>query len=389
MKVAVLGGAGAMAQVIVRDLVESRGVDSVGVADINIESAERFVAALGTDKATASKVNVAESEGLKQLIKQYDVIVNSTWYELNLSVMIAAIEAGVHYLDLGGLYHMTLKQLELNSKAEDAGVTCILGIGSSPGTMNVMAGYGGSKMTKIERVRLRSGSAVVSKPSEIFQSPYSIRTVLDEFTLPPVILRNGKIQEVPPLSGKEKFNLPDPINEIEGYYTLHSELATLPKNLGKGIQSMDFIVAYPAEFTRTVTLLVKMGLASRNLIKLKGVEVRPYDVLSNVIDHLPRADVDLDIDVQRVEIQGEIDGRSTTLRYDSITAPYQTWKIGGGTVDTGVPPSIASQWLASGRIKKRGVVAPESCIDPLPYFKELGLRGIMVYESSEETRPLF
>ncbi|MBI2648221.1 MAG: hypothetical protein HYW93_01010, partial [Thaumarchaeota archaeon] len=65
------------------------------------------------------------------------------------------------------------------------------------------------------------------------------------------------------------------------------------------------------------------------------------------------------------------------------------WKIGGGTVDTGVPPSIAAQWLAKGRITSRGVVPPESCIDPLPYFDELSRRGIRVYEYSEETRPLF
>lgn len=378
-----------MAQVIIRDLVETSDADTIGVADVNLDAASRAASALGTTRSVAVKADVTDTPRLKQLISEYDVVINSTWYQFNLLVMEAAIRAGVHYLDLGGLYHMTLKQLELHARARDAGITCLLGMGSSPGTLNVMAGYGGSKMTKINTVKLRSGSAVVSEPSEVFQSPYSIRTVLDEFTMSPVILRDGKIQEVPALSGKERFALPHPIGEMEGYYTLHSELATLPTTLGKGVKDMDFIVAYPPEFTRTVTLLASMGLASRSPIKVKGLDVKPYDVLAAVVDSIPKNEAELDVDVQRAELYGEIDGRSTTLRYEAITAPNERWKIGGGTVDTGVPPSIASQWLAKGKIKTRGVVPPEACIDPVPYFDELSKRGIRVYEYSEETRPLF
>jgi saccharopine dehydrogenase (NAD+, L-lysine-forming) len=378
-----------MAQVIARDLVETSEAETIGVADVNYDAASRAVSALATSRAVAVKADVTDTAALKQLVGQYDVVINSTWYQFNLLVMEAAIQAGVHYLDLGGLYHMTLKQLELDSRAKDAGITCILGMGSSPGTMNVLAGYGASKMTKISKVNLRSGSAIVSKPSEVFQSPYSIRTVLDEFTMNPMVLRSGQIQELPALSGKERFVLPPPINEIEGYYTLHSELATLPKTLGKGVSDMDFIVAYPAEFTKTVTMLVNMGLASRSRLPVKGSQVKPYDVLATVVESIPKTEADLDVDVQRVELYGEIDGRSTVLKYDAMTTPNERWGIGGGTVDTGVPPSIAAQWLSKGMIKIRGVNPPESCVDALPYFRELGKRGIKVYESLEETRPLF
>jgi len=117
--------------------------------------------------------------------------------------------------------------------------------------------------------------------------------------------------------------------------------------------------------------------------------VKPFDVLKAVVDFLPKTEPELDLDVQRVELYGEIDGRPAALKYDAVTAPNDKWKIGGGTVDTGVPPSIAAQWLANGIIKTRGVVPPESCVDPLPYFSELSRRGIRVYERSDETRPLF
>ena len=381
MKVLVLGGAGAMGQVIVRDLLQWADIDRVSIGDVDLSRAQRFAKQLATAQVKPVKVDARDRGALDGLLNRHDVVVNSTWYELNLEIMAASIRAGTPYCDLGGLYHVTLRQLTLDHAARDAGVACIVGIGSTPGTMNVMAAHAAAAVDRIEKVRLRSGSAVVgSRHSDSFQSPYSIRTVLDEFTLPAVVLKNGAIQEMPALSGKERFVLPAPVNEVEGYYTLHSELATLPENLGKGVKDMDFIVAYPPDFTRTVTLLVKMGLASKEKLTAGGAQVRPYDVLAAAIESTKGEEQELDIDVQRVEIYGRRRGKPVLLRIDSISKPKSAWRVGGGTVGTGTPPSIAAQWLANGRIAARGVVPPELCIEPLPFFKELRRRGIRTYE---------
>jgi saccharopine dehydrogenase-like NADP-dependent oxidoreductase len=45
-----------------------------------------------------------------------------------------------------------------------------------------------------------------------------------------------------------------------------------------------------------------------------------------------------------------------------------------------VPPSITANWLATGKIKERGTLPPEACIEPEPFFKELGKRKILVDE---------
>ncbi len=380
-----------MAQVTIRDLLESPGVKGVGVADLRAEQAQAATQSLSDDRAVPLAADARDTSGLTRIMRDWDVVINSTWYELNLLVMQAAIAAGIHYLDLGGLYHMTRKQLELDRSAKDANVTCVLGMGSTPGTMNVMGTYVASNMDKIETMKLRSGSAVVQPGAENFQAPYAIRTILDEFTFPPIVLRDGKIQEVPALSGKESFTLPDPVGEVEGYYTIHSELATMPFSLDKGIKNMDFIVAYPPEFTKTIALFVQLGLANKNSLKVRGQEIVPYDVLASVINALPKpAEVELDVDVQRVDAHGEADGRKVTIRVDAVSVPNERWNIGGGTVGTGTPPSIIAQWLASGKIKERGVLPPESCVDPLPFFAELGARdrGISVVERYEETHTL-
>ena len=392
MKVLILGGYGAMAQSTVPDLLASPGVERVGIAGRNAAKAKAFAAAARDDRATAVPVDARDSAALIRELRRWDCVINSTWYDLNVPTMEAAIEAGIHYCDLGGLYHQTLRQLKLDARAKDAGVTCVLGIGSTPGTMNVMAIHGASKLDKVHKVRLRSSGAVVAggEPGK-FVPPYAIRTIFDEFSLDAPILRDGKIRFVPALSGLERSEFMSPVGVVEGYYTIHSELATMPETIGKGVQEMDFIVAFPPAFRETVATLVRLGLASREEIVVEGTKVRPYDVTSTAIDALPKPkEPELDVDIQRCVLVGEKDGDSVTLRYEAVTWPHKKWKVGGGVVDTGVPPSIAAQWMANGSVKRKGVIPPEIAFDPLPYFKELSARGrgIQIIEYAEDTRAL-
>jgi len=162
-----------MAQVIVRDLVESPGVENVAICGRSLKKAKTFSDELKDSKAVPVQVDVTKKDMLKKAIHGFDVVINSSWYEYNLDIMKAAIETGVSYVDLGGLYHMTLRQLELNHEAQTAGVTCVLGAGSTPGTMNVMAAYGAEKLDLINRVRLRSGYAVLSDKTKTLQMPSS------------------------------------------------------------------------------------------------------------------------------------------------------------------------------------------------------------------------
>ncbi len=391
MKILVLGAAGAMARVIVRDLLDSEGVDRIGLADLNFDRVKAEATRLADDRLEPLKADAKDAVGLIGLMSGWDVVINSTWYELNLAVMGSAINVGIHYLDLGGLYHMTLKQLALDSKAKDADVTCVLGMGSSPGVTNLMAAYGARRLSTIDEVKIRVGGTTIRPSSGVFTPPYSFRTILDEACMPAVILRAGKIMEVPGLSVKEEFALPEPFGKAEGYYTLHSELATLPENIGRGVREMNFIVAFSPEFSRSLVLLVKLGFASKEELSVRGSKVVPYDLLTSLVDALPRTGEEaVDFGVRRVEFFGEDKGRKAHLVYDCVSGPHERWKIGGRPLGTGVPASLGAQWLARGSIKERGVLPPELCIEPQPFFHELSERGrgIMTYEDDGTNRRL-
>ncbi len=93
-------------------------------------------------RAQARAVDARDQNAFRQALEGVDVLVNSASYRINLEAMRACLDAGAHYLDLGGLYWMTLRQLELDEQFRAAGLLAILGIGSSPGKTNLMAQRG-------------------------------------------------------------------------------------------------------------------------------------------------------------------------------------------------------------------------------------------------------
>ncbi|HXV97990.1 MAG TPA: saccharopine dehydrogenase NADP-binding domain-containing protein, partial [Anaerolineae bacterium] len=139
MKIILLGGAGIIGKVIARDLALNNDVAEIIIADLNEAGAQATVAgaAPGDSRFKAAAVDVTDQAALVKLLAGADCVINSVQYYFNLDVMRACLEAGCHYLDLGGLFHTTRKQLELNEDFQSKGLTAILGLGSCPGIANI------------------------------------------------------------------------------------------------------------------------------------------------------------------------------------------------------------------------------------------------------------
>src|SRR2546423_4540981 len=140
------GGYGAMAQSTVPDLLASPGVDRVGIAGRSDAKAKAFAAAQRDGRAVPVVVDARDSPSLVREMKRWDCVINSSWYDLNVPIMEAAIEAGVHYCDLGGVFHQKIRQMKPDPRAKDARGTCVLRIGSTPRAMEAEGGHSASKI---------------------------------------------------------------------------------------------------------------------------------------------------------------------------------------------------------------------------------------------------
>lgn len=374
MNITVIGGCGAMGKAIVRDLDENPKIDKIVIGDIDREKSASFIKEVMSKKIVFKKVDINNQEQLFRACRGANVIVNAAWYEFNLKVMEAALKVKAHYLDLGGLYHISKKQLKLNTAFKKANLTAIIGMGASPGITNVLAGYGASKLDSVQEIHIRTGA----KGGGGFA--YSAKTILDEVTMNPIVFENAKIKELPPLSGKEHYTLPLPVGNVEGFYSIHSELATLPFTI-KGVQTVTFRVGFSPSLLQKINVLNELGLLDSRQIAIKGIKISPKEFLYNFLSTFispPSLD---EVKALQVEVKGEKDGKTKSLVYETVVESSKKWNLRATAVWTGVPAAITAQFLGEGQIPIKGVIPPEIGINAGAFFNELEKRNIIIKES--------
>jgi saccharopine dehydrogenase-like NADP-dependent oxidoreductase len=273
-------------------------------------------------------VDARDPASLMRALQGTDVVVNAADYRLNLDVMWGALEVGAHYVDLGGLFHVTRAQLKLYDEFDAAGLTAVLGLGSAPGKTNLLASAAarrlGSNPVSMEIWAATRDPAAADHP---FPAPYSVQTLRDELKMQPMVLRDGGLEEVEPLSGAATREFPEPVGSAEGIFTLHSELATLPVSLAT-LREASF------------RLCLSPGLLDKLLALEEGELPEPYTQSAESVA------------VHEVELRSEhagVVGRTVTR--------------GGSARSTSEPAARGAVELAEGRLSKPGVHPPEIAVD--------------------------
>jgi len=381
MKVLVLAGAGSMGSVTVRDLIRSPDVSEVVIGDIDLKKARNYADNIGSEKLSAEHVDIMDHASLVKLMKRVDVVADATFWSLRDRVDNAAIEAQVDVADLGGGYYLTLKQLALNELAKEAGITIVAGIGVGPGLSNVLSKFGADKLDRVEEIYIRYGVSALSpirRPGLNF-----VWRLYDNFMLlntKPLIFRDGKLIELEPRAGKEIFKFPQPLGDMEVNYSIHSEFATIPRTI-KGLKNMDVKIGFPSEIESALEALIDLGLDSTQLLEVEGIMIEPRKLISSCLVTLSKAtEMWKDAFALVVEVIGEKEGEKVQYILETVTEPMGKWGVSATGYITGIPLSIATQMLGRGDITLKGVHAPEECIDPQAFVKELSTRDIEVYE---------
>jgi lysine 6-dehydrogenase len=362
LRAAVLGAGGTIAPAIVRDLAESEEISELLLLDIDGARAssvarEQAGAAAGPSGrpgavARPLEVDARDPEALGEALADSDLLVNSASYRVNLEAMRACLAAGCNYLDLGGLYWMTDRQLELHEEFRERGLLALLGMGSSPGKTNVMAeqavrelGEGPSRVDVVAAGRDLD-------PPRGFSVPYALRTLIDEVTMAPIAVRDGQPQEIEPLTPGGSVSLPEPIGAVDTIHTLHSELRTFPESFG----------CTEASF--------RLSLAPKLLERLRELAAGPDEEIERAArEALPPSGHTVSVHMVEAEAGGRV------VRVTAVTNPMKRWGLGGGIVSTAAPAAAAARLLARGRLQARGAMPPERCVHPDDLFPELMKRG--------------
>lgn len=381
MKVVVLG-AGLMGKEVARDLIKNSKVERVFLGDIDVKIAQNFVDTLNTDKIEVVELHAERDDSLLEVISKGNVVVNALFYSFNERVARAAIAAGVHSVDLGGhIGGVTEKILDLDDEAKAKGVTIIPDLGVAPGMVNILAGYGASKLDEVESIKLFVGGIPTEpKPPLHYTRVFSLDGVFDHYTEPSKMIQKGKLQEVPSLSGVEPIYFKD-FGVLEAFYT-SGGISTLYKTF-PNVQTLEYKTIRYKGHAEKFKLLADLGfLDASNKVEVEDQEVSVRPVVREALKKKLELGTKPDAVLLRVIVAGEKAQQQVTYEFEMVVCKDMTINETAMARATANTISVVAQMIGENKITERGVFAPESIVPGDIYIKEMAKRGVVIKETS-------
>ena len=373
MRTLVLGGAGGMAQGVARDLIKQGQVTDVILGDIDPDPDRLTEKLRASEKVSLVKMDVNDHSGMVTAIKEADVVINCAgpFYKTAVAVAGAAVEAGVNYIDICDDYEATeiLFSSDIDEAAKKAGITVLTGMGSDPGTNNVLVKWYADRLDCVDEIYLYWVVSIAELAGAAWD--HSLHMTLVKI---PQYL-DGKLEYVEGGTGEEPEQFLEPLGTCHVRYVGHPQPLTIPRYI-KGVKN---VVIKGALIPLWVDELIKeqkeTGFLSKEPVEVKGEKIIPYDVTLKLWDTIPK---NRDNGPQSSGLKVIVKGQR---KENQVT--YTADMVGRMAPGTGLPASIAALMMVAGDVKVKGVVAPEGCIDPAKFLAAFLQRGARIHQTEK------
>ena len=379
MRLIVLG-AGLQGSACAFDLVQQPGVEHVTVLDTRFDRMGAFLKPLVGGKLDTLKLDVRDGDATRRALSGHDAVMCALPYYFNLPLAQAALDAGVHFCDLGGNTEIVFQQRDLDRLATDRGVAIVPDCGLAPGMVNVLAAEGIRRLDRVESVKIYVGGLPQRpEPPLHYQIVYSLEGVLDYYTTPSWVLRGGRPTRVDALSELESVEFPAPVGVLEAFHT-GGGISTLPWKYEGRVPTMEYkTLRYPGHAT-IMQAIRELGLLDLAPLKVRGKEIVPRDVFISVVSPKLTKPDGRDLVAMRVEVTGETAGRPARAAWQLLDYYDQVNGLSAMERTTGYSLAVTGIMLADGRITARGVQTPDEAVPFDEYVGELERRGVEIRE---------
>jgi len=362
--------------------------DEYMVADKDIEAARELSAELGPDKVKALELNADDPQSLKDAIAGADVVLNCVgpFYKYGPVILQAVIDAGKNYVDICDDMDATEIMLDMDAKAAGAGISALVGMGSSPGMANVLVKFTAETLLdKVDAVDIyhAHGGEDVEGPAVIKHRFHSM-----EIDIPMFLDGEYKTVRLFEESGKaleEETEFRD-VGTYPVYAYPHPETITLPKHI-KGVKRVTNLgLVIPVEYANLIKEMVRLGLTSDEPLEVQGQMVIPREfavafVISRRDGLLKEAGIDFARGCLKIVVKGEKDGEPSTFVFQMSSSGMG---MGEGT---GIPAAMGAIMMGQGKITLKGAFPPEAAVNPMDMIQ---LAGELIKSSGKgEGAPIY
>ena len=373
MRVFVLGGAGGMGQGVARDLIKQEPVTDVVLGDLNADPERLSPKLRESAKVVLLKIDVNDHGGMVHSFKNTDVVINCAgpFYKTAVPVAKAAVEARVNYIDICDDYEGTeiLFNSEIDEMARKAGMTVLTGMGSDPGTNNVLVKWYANRLDRVDDIYLYWVVAIAELAGAAWD--HSLHMTLGKI---PQYL-NGELVHVEGGTDVVAEEFLEPLGTCRVRYVGHPQPLTIPRYI-KGVKN---VIIKGALIPLWVDELIKeqkdTGFLSKEPKDIQGTTIIPYDLTLKLWETIPEGrDKGPQASGLKVIVKGERGGRKVVYTADMV---------GRMAPGTGIPASIAALMMNAGDVTEKGVTAPEGCIDPDKFLAAFLKRGARIHQTEK------
>jgi len=375
MKVLVLGS-GMMGSALAYDLARSNGIEEILIADIDESRAKSVADSLG-QHVKCMRLDINYYDDVIAAMTGMDIAIGAVSYTYNYMLSKAAIEAGTHFLDLGGNNDVVEHQCTLHEKARAAGVCIIPNCGLAPGLATVLAASGARRFDTLDTVHIRVGGLPLHPvPPLNYQLVFSPEGLINEYIEPAEVIDNGRIRHVESMTDIEEIIFPEPFGALEAFHT-SGGLSTLAKMFEGKVKEMNYKTIRYKGHCEKFKVLLDVGFASNEPI-ITGDTVRTArEIFADLLrKKLPCNQPD--VVLLRVSISGTVGGLKKTLAYEMIDYYDESNAMTAMMRTTAFPTSVIAQMVGRGQINERGVLPPEQCVPAEQLIEELRTRNIVI-----------
>ncbi|WP_164670208.1 saccharopine dehydrogenase family protein [Virgibacillus doumboii] len=381
MHVVVLG-TGMIGTTVVCELEKHQNIDKVTAVDGFQENINKCLKAADNPKVVGKLTDLRTENDIFEVLKDAEVAIACLPHSLSMSAIKAAIDAKCNLVDLVGSKFE--EKVKLDAKAKDAGVLIVPGCGVAPGITNILAAKGIELLDETdEAVMVCGGIPKHPLPPLWYQVVFRLESVMGLYTRPALAAENGELISLPPLSGLESIDFPDPVGECEAVVTdAHSAAYTLKDKVKKLYEKT---VRYSGHWGKMSTL-AELGFLDEDSIEIDGNLISPRKLTEKILEPKLRGKSSEDITVLRVVTKGKKAGLNTAFRWEMVDFYDHKRNITSMAKTTAIPAMLVANWILLGEIEETGVVPVENIIignQFEPFLNELNNHGIIIKAQEE------
>jgi lysine 6-dehydrogenase len=371
----VLGG-GLQGSACAWDLLRTTQAD-VTLADADPGPLPAVLEEYRAGRLTVTTLDAHDHAGVRDGMADHAGVLSALPYYLNADMARLAVEAGVHFADLGGNTDIVRQQQRLDAEARGRGVSVMADCGLAPGMVNILAAEGIRRLETVEAVRCYVGGLPQDpQPPLNYTIVYSLEGVLDYYTTPSWILRDGRATRVEALSELELLDFPAPAGRLEAFHTAGG-ISTMPWDFEGRIPVMEYkTLRYPGH-ADIIRVIRELGLFSTDPVDVRGAAVRPRDVFVALVNAKLRRPQARDLVALRVVVSGRREGKPATETFSLLDLFDERHGISAMMRTTGYSLSVTGQFQVAGAIPA-GVTTAYEGMPFGRYVSALADRGVTI-----------